>query len=97
MYLVSKPVAGFLVAIPALFIPSSIVTDLTSIGTLFAFVLVCGGVLVLPKIARTKGNNFQMPYISGKFLIPVLVLIFILAFRTRITDAITNIGNEDHQ
>ncbi|CAN5643549.1 hypothetical protein BH10BAC3_BH10BAC3_37560 [soil metagenome] len=90
-------VAGVLVAIPALFIPSSIVTDLTSIGTLFAFVLVCGGVLVLPKIARTKGNNFQMPYISGKFLIPALVAIFILAFKTRIADACTNIGNEDHQ
>ncbi|MES2646215.1 MAG: amino acid permease [Bacteroidota bacterium] len=90
-------ITGVLVAIPALFIPSSIVTDLTSIGTLFAFVLVCGGVLVLPKIARTKGNNFQMPYISGKFIVPALVIVFIIAFRTRIVDAVTNIGSEDHQ
>jgi APA family basic amino acid/polyamine antiporter len=90
-------ITGVLVAFPALFIPSSIVTDLTSIGTLFAFVLVCGGVLVLPKIARTKGNNFQMPYISGKFIVPGLVIIFMLAFRTRIMDACVNIANEDHQ
>ncbi|MBS1583507.1 MAG: amino acid permease, partial [Bacteroidetes bacterium] len=42
-------VTGLLVAIPALFAPSGIMTDLTSIGTLFAFTLVCGGVLVLPR------------------------------------------------
>jgi amino acid transporter len=90
-------ITGVLVAVPALFIPSSIVTDLTSIGTLFAFVLVCGGVLVLPKIARTKGNNFQMPYISGKYIVPIILVLFILAFKTRIAYAVTNLGNEDHQ
>ena len=47
---------GFLVAIPALFIPSSIVTDLTSIGTLFAFVLVCAGVLVYPELQKLPEN-----------------------------------------
>jgi APA family basic amino acid/polyamine antiporter len=90
-------ITGVLVAIPALFIPSSIVTDLTSIGTLFAFVLVCGGVLVLPKLARTRGNRFQMPYIKGKFLIPALVAVFLFAFRSRVGSAVTNIANEDHQ
>jgi amino acid transporter len=90
-------ITGILVSIPALFIPSSIVTDLTSIGTLFAFVLVCGGVLVLPRLERTKGNRFQMPYISGKFLVPALVLLFILGFRYRVMAAFTNIANEDHQ
>ncbi len=48
-------VTGFLVAVPSLFIPSAIVTDLTSIGTLFAFVLVCFGVLILPKISMHPG------------------------------------------
>ena len=40
-------IAGLLVAIPALFMNLTEVTDLCSIGTLFAFVLVSGGVLVL--------------------------------------------------
>ena len=40
-------VTGFVVAVPALFLNLTLVTDLTSIGTLFAFVLVCAGVLVL--------------------------------------------------
>jgi amino acid transporter len=34
-------VTGFVVAIPALFLNLTMVTDLCSIGTLFAFVLVC--------------------------------------------------------
>jgi hypothetical protein len=49
------------------------VTDLTSIGTLFAFVLVCGGVLLLPKEAAHKGR-FRLPYINGKFIVPVLFI-----------------------
>lgn len=40
-------VVGFVVAVPALFMNLTMVTDLCSIGTLFAFVLVCGGVLML--------------------------------------------------
>ncbi len=91
-------VTGVIVAFPALFIPSSIVTDLTSIGTLFAFVLVCGGVLVLPKLAKTKGGNrFQLPYINAQFIVPILVALFIFAFRSRIQNAFANISNENHQ
>ncbi|MBS1729590.1 MAG: amino acid permease [Bacteroidetes bacterium] len=90
-------VTGVIVAVPALFIPSSIVTDLTSIGTLFAFVLVCGGVLVLPHMTREKGNRFQMPYIRGKYIVPLLVALFIFAFHARIEAAFQNLGSEDHQ
>jgi APA family basic amino acid/polyamine antiporter len=49
-------VTGFVVAIPALFMNLTEVTDLTSIGTLFAFVLVCGGVLLMPREAAVKGR-----------------------------------------
>lgn len=89
-------VTGFLVAVPALFIPSGIVTDLTSIGTLFAFVLVCFGVLVLPKIKKQQGK-FQIPYINGKFIIPAALILFMFLFRDRITDAFLNIKNEGYQ
>ncbi|MDP3665166.1 MAG: amino acid permease C-terminal domain-containing protein, partial [Sediminibacterium sp.] len=91
-------VTGFMVGIPALFVSSSTMTDLTSIGTLFAFVLVCFGVLVLPKIARIKGSSaFQLPYFNGKYLIPAIVMLTSYLFRTRISDALTNLSSEGHQ
>ena len=89
-------VTGFLVASPSLFIPSSIVTDLTSIGTLFAFVLVCAGVLLLPRIAKGEGK-FQLPYINGKFIIPLLAIGFTFLFYQRLLDAFSNINNESYQ
>lgn len=67
-------VTGFLVAIPALFMNMTEVTDLTSIGTLFAFVLVCGGVLLLPKHEALKGR-FKLPYFNGKWVVPVITII----------------------
>ena len=65
----STIVTGFVVAVPALFMNLTEVTDLTSIGTLFAFVLVCGGVLLLPTEASQKGK-FQLPYINAKWIVP---------------------------
>jgi APA family basic amino acid/polyamine antiporter len=69
----STIITGLLVGIPALFLDASFVTDLCSIGTLFAFVLVCGGILVLPKKEVEKGK-FHLPYINGKYIIPVLMI-----------------------
>ncbi|MDB5250790.1 MAG: amino acid permease [Segetibacter sp.] len=89
-------VTGFLVAIPALFIPSSIVTDLTSIGTLFAFVLVCSGVLSLPRINKVPGK-FSLPYINGKFIVPVLAIAFVVLTFGRINEALRNIGSESYE
>jgi amino acid transporter len=91
-------VTGFLVAIPTLFIPSSIVTDLTSIGTLFAFVLVCFGVLMLPRIQGpgVKGK-FKLPYINGKIIIPLCVAGFIWLFSGRLSAAFDNITSEGYQ
>ena len=40
-------VTGFLVAIPSLFMDLEFFVDLTSVGTFFAFILVCGGILYL--------------------------------------------------
>ena len=41
-------ITGIVVGIPILFTDKSFILDFTSIGTIFAFVLVCGGVLLLP-------------------------------------------------
>ncbi|WP_343603996.1 amino acid permease [Fluviicola sp.] len=66
-------VVGFVVAVPALFMNLTMVTDLCSIGTLFAFVLVCGGVLILQNRTDIPRGKFRTPYVNGKYVLPVLV------------------------
>ena len=75
-------VTGFVVAIPALFMNLTEVTDLTSIGTLFAFVLVCGGVLLLPKedVNDEKKKRFRIPYVNSKYIIPALFVTGMIVF-----------------
>ncbi|TSA51181.1 MAG: amino acid permease [Sphingobacteriales bacterium] len=68
-------ITGLVVGVPLFFTDENFVLDFTSIGTLFAFVLVCGGVLMLPRKEKTSSNSFQLPYINGKFIVPVLVAV----------------------
>ncbi|KIC01292.1 amino acid permease [Flavobacterium sp. PL02] len=68
-------VTGFVVAVPALFLNLTMVTDLCSIGTLFAFVLVCAGVLVLQNKPNIPRGKFKTPYVNSKFIMPVLLII----------------------
>jgi len=93
----STIVTGIIVAIPSLFIESALMTDLTSIGTLFAFALVCGGVLALPPRDKSDVKGFKLPYINGQWIVPVLFAIFVYSFRTRLSDSITNLTHESHQ
>ncbi|MCS6916677.1 MAG: amino acid permease [Chitinophagales bacterium] len=62
------------VVIPTLFIPSDVVLDLCSMGTLFAFVLVCGGVLMLQNDPDRPAGRFRTPYINGRYIMPVLFI-----------------------
>ncbi|MBC7745483.1 MAG: amino acid permease [Flavobacterium sp.] len=80
-------VTGFVVAIPALFMNLTEVTDLTSIGTLFAFVLVCAGVLLLPKeqLADRNQKRFRIPYINSKYIVPALFIIGVILLWAPIT------------
>lgn len=73
----STIVVGFVVAVPSLFMNLTIVTDLCSIGTLFAFVLVCAGVLVLQNRPDVKRGKFKTPYINAKYVIPAMFLALI--------------------
>jgi basic amino acid/polyamine antiporter, APA family len=67
-------VTGFFVVVPMLFISSDTVLDLCSMGTLFAFVLVCAGVLKLQLTPDAPRGAFRTPYINGKFLFPALIV-----------------------
>ncbi len=89
----STLITGLVVGIPIFFTTPKFVLDFTSIGTLFAFVLVCGGVLILPRNmdAKEKGK-FKMPYINAKFIVPAITIIsFIIIFYNQVS----MIVNED--
>ncbi len=73
-------ITALVVGIPIFFTDENFVLDFTSIGTLFAFVLVCGGVLMLSPQSEaeleeraTKGK-FRIPYINSKFIFPIIVV-----------------------
>lgn len=76
----STILTGLIVGIPSLVMDSDLVTDLCSIGTLFAFILVCGGILFLPRQER-DGKRFHLPYINGAYIIPLLLLILVVIIR----------------
>lgn len=53
----------------AAFVPGDVVGDMTSIGTLFAFTLVCIGVLVLRKVDPDRVRPFKTPFMP---VVPIL-------------------------
>ena len=88
-------VTGFVVAIPALFLNLTMVTDLCSIGTLFAFVLVCAGVLVLQNKPNIPRGKFKTPYINAKYVFPLLIVIgAVYAFTYNKNSTLAFINNE---
>lgn len=68
----STILTGILVAIPSLFMNMKFVTDLTSVGTLFAFIIVCAGILYLDK--HKTPSKFKVPYVNGKYTVGVLMV-----------------------
>ncbi|MBC7381563.1 MAG: amino acid permease [Bacteroidia bacterium] len=77
-------ITGILVAVPALFMNLKEVTDLSSIGTLFAFVLVNAGVIKMESHKSNYHTGFKVPYFNGKFIVPALyvtgwIIVFVVA------------------
>lgn len=64
-------ITGLVVGIPALFFKMDFFVDLTSVGTFFAFILVCGGVLYLDHKGISAQSKFRVPYINGKYIVGV--------------------------
>lgn len=86
----STILTGLVVGIPALFLNLDVVVDLCSVGTLFAFVLVCGGIIRLQqhrkkleaegKADEIPESRFKTPHINGKFIVPILFIITAVTF-----------------
>jgi APA family basic amino acid/polyamine antiporter len=72
----SNMILFIFVGLFAAFLPSSIAGDLTSIGTLFAFVLVCIGVMLLRKTNPTMPRPFKTPLVP---LVPILGILICAA------------------
>ena len=65
-------VAGFLVGIPAGLLDIGTLADLSNIGTLFAFALVAGGVLILRYREPDRPRAFRAP---GGLLAPIVTIL----------------------
>lgn len=88
-------ITGLVVGVPILFTDKTFVLDFTSIATLFAFVLVCGGVLLIPRKEKVPGR-FSLPYINGQFLYPLIVATSLFLFMYLSDDYIGNLFNFDY-
>jgi basic amino acid/polyamine antiporter, APA family len=64
-----------IVGVFAAFIPGDVVGDMSSIGTLFAFILVCTGVIILRKTNPDMPRQFKTPLVP---LVPILGILFCL-------------------
>jgi len=84
----STIITGLVVAIPSLFMNLTEVTDLSSIGTLFAFILVCGGVLILQNSNQHVERRFKTPYINSKYIAPALFVLIWAALYYKYPEAV---------
>ena len=74
----STILTGVVVGVPALFMNLAEVVNLTSVGTLFAFVLVCGGILKLQGSKDRPESKFKTPYINGRWIVGGLFIASVL-------------------
>jgi basic amino acid/polyamine antiporter, APA family len=81
-------VTGFAVGIPILFMDLKQVADICSIGTLFAFVLVCAGVLKMEATPGAPKGKFKTPYINSRYILPLILIAITSALFTNNSKAI---------
>jgi APA family basic amino acid/polyamine antiporter len=85
----STILTGIIVGVPSLFTTLTEMTDLTSIGTLFAFILVAGGVIIMEENEdpETVKRGFRITYINSRiWLIPIWLITLVILFSTGVFD-----------
>lgn len=72
----------FLVAVSilAMFVPARVAGELTSIGTLFAFIIVCMGILVMRKKMPDAPRAFRTPWVPVVPLLGIGICLFMMVF-----------------
>src|SRR5437763_4921165 len=74
----STILTGLFVASMAGFIPLSILAEMTSIGTLFAFVIVCGAVLVMRRTNPDANRPFRAPLVPSVPILGILTCLLLM-------------------
>ena len=69
-----------LVSAFAAFVPARVVGEMTSIGTLFAFILVCLGVLIMRKKMPDAPRAFRTPLVPLVPILGIFVCLFMMIF-----------------
>jgi hypothetical protein len=69
-----------IVSLFAAFVPARVVGEMTSIGTLFAFILVCIGVLIMRKKMPEAPRAFRTPFVPFVPIAGVVVCLFMMVF-----------------
>ncbi|OYU81429.1 MAG: amino acid permease [Flavobacterium sp. BFFFF1] len=69
-----------LVSAFAAFVPARVVGEMTSIGTLFAFILVCIGVLIMRKKMPEAPRAFRTPLVPLVPILGIVVCLFMMVF-----------------
>jgi APA family basic amino acid/polyamine antiporter len=64
----------------AAFVPARVVGEMTSIGTLFAFILVCIGILVMRKKMPEIPRAFKTPFVPWVPILGVVTCLFMMVF-----------------
>lgn len=68
------------IAIFAAFVPINVVGEMTSIGTLLAFVIVCAGILIMRKTNPNAPRSFKTPWVPFVPVMGILTCFGMMAF-----------------
>lgn len=68
------------VSLFAAFVPARVVGEMTSIGTLFAFILVCIGVMVMRKKMPELPRAFSTPFVPLVPILGIVTCLFMMVF-----------------
>ena len=75
---VTTIVTGIVVALGAAFVPIGVVLELTNIGTLFAFILVALGIVVLRRTDPARPRPFRTPWVPVLPLVSVAFCLYLM-------------------
>ena len=78
-------ITGFFVATFAAFANIAEVVDLTNIGTLFAFVLVSAGVIVLRRLEPDRVRPFRAPWVPFTPIVSIVACLYLMLQLPRLT------------
>jgi APA family basic amino acid/polyamine antiporter len=74
----STILTGLFVASMAGFLPLSLLAEMTNIGTLFAFVIVCGAVLVMRRLNPDAKRPFRAPFVPLTPILGILTCLLLM-------------------